>query len=364
MADPSRVREAVAWYSKRRFVYEALAKKVESIIRELLESENVSYHSVTCRAKSIPRYEEKAAKEKYKDPVSEIYDMAGVRVITYTDSEVNRAHEIVEKSFELIQEHSMDKSEELGADRVGYRSIHCVGTLGKDRLKLPENQIFKDMAFEIQIRTILQHAWAEFEHDRNYAFSGVLPKGMRRRLSIAAGTLESVDREFDSLAKEIELYKQEVTMKTEIGDLSIPINSTSLKVYTSARFKPLIERGFGDYSSLDKTIIDELLDMRVDTLEKLESIIPKNYIPTRMKYEISKPPTFAYVIRDILMIHDIDGYFKKAWKEHWNWTDKSQLAFFRKFGIDFRRYVKEFHLIVSKWPPPTELMEARWSKVD
>lgn len=340
-----------------------LQKKTESTIKELLESEKVNYHSITSRGKSISRYEEKAAKDKYKNPISEIFDMAGIRIVTYIDSEARRANQIIGKAFEILPKHSIDKSEQLGIDRVGYRSIHSVGTLGKDRLKLPENQIFKGMTFEIQIRTILQHAWAEFEHDRNYAFSGVLPKDIRRRLAVAAGVLEFVDREFKSLAEEIDIYRREITTKTEKGDLDIPIDSTSLRAYLSGRFKPLIEQGFGDYSSLDAVIISELIDMGIDTLRKLDGIIPEKYVQTRLKYPISGPPSFAYAIRDILMISNIDGYFKKAWKKHWNWTDACQLHFFKEFGIDLSKFVKKYHLVVGRSPLPTTAMEARWERV-
>lgn len=46
MADPSEVKEAVDWYSKRRVVYEASANNLRSIIQELLESQSVTYHSI------------------------------------------------------------------------------------------------------------------------------------------------------------------------------------------------------------------------------------------------------------------------------------------------------------------------------
>jgi len=92
-------------------------------------------------------------------------DMAGIRVITYLDSDARKAAEIIKQLFEIVPGQSVDKAQELGTDRGGYRSIYVVGRLGQDRLALPENKKFENFCFEIQIRTILQHAWAEFEHD-------------------------------------------------------------------------------------------------------------------------------------------------------------------------------------------------------
>ena len=55
MADDSKVKEAVEWYSKTRGLYETLAKKVEITVREILKSKGVNYHSITSRPKSISR---------------------------------------------------------------------------------------------------------------------------------------------------------------------------------------------------------------------------------------------------------------------------------------------------------------------
>ncbi len=62
-----------------------------------------------------------------------------------------------------------------------------VAEIKDDRIILPEYQKFKDKKFEIQIRTILQHAWAEIEHDRDYKFTGELPINIKRRFRILAG---------------------------------------------------------------------------------------------------------------------------------------------------------------------------------
>ena len=336
-----KVKEAVEWYSKNRALYQALAKRVESIVRQILEFQKINYHSITSRAKTMDSYKRKASSEKYQEPLSEIKDMTGIRVITYTDSDAKKVAEIANEVFDIYPEHTIDKTEELGIDRVGYRSIHCVGTLGKERLKLPENKIFKDMCFEIQIRTMLQHAWAEFEHDRNYKFAGVLPKEVRRRLSILAGNLELIDREFDNISKDIDAYAINVGKKAELGDLSEPINSTSLMAYMNRRFKPLIEKGVTPDLVDDAVIIEELHGMGINTLEELEKVIPKDFMEKKSKY-ISEGATFMGLLRSILMIHDIDTYFQKAWKETWGSIHPETVLFLKEYEIDFKEYSKRY----------------------
>lgn len=345
MINPQKVEKAVEWYSKNRVIYQALARKVESIIREILESKSINYHSITSRAKTISSYKEKASKEKYKDPRSEIKDMAGVRVISYANSDAITISKIIKETFEIDPKYTVDKTEELGVDRVGYRSIHCVGTLGKERLKLPENKIFKDMCFEIQVRTILQHAWAEFEHDRNYKFRGILPKDIRRRVSIVAANLELADREFDSISEAIDMYARDVGKRSELGDLSIPINSTSLTAYMNKVFKPLVKQGVRPQLLFDDTIIEELQDMGIDTLEELNSIIPRDFNKIKSRY-LLKEENFGSILRDILIIHDAEAYFKKAWREKWDGISKLTVSLYADYGIDFSKYVKIYGLDV------------------
>lgn len=348
MADDLKAKEAVEWYSKNRVVYEALAEKVKSIIREILDSKNINYHSITCRAKSIARYEEKASGEKYKKPLSEIMDMAGIRVVTYTNSDAREIPEIVKEAFNIYPEHSLDKAEELGVDRVGYRGIHYVGDLGKARCKLLENRFFKGRVFEIQIRSMLQHAWAEFEHDRNYKFAGVLPEEIQRRLFIAAGNLESVDREFDNLSREIDEYDTDIKESIEKGDLSEPINSASLKLYMNKRFESLINEGIVEPTlARDHLIIEELLNMGIDNLETLDRMFPKDYERKARTAYVKGKINFTGILVDVLLIHDADAYFKKAWNDNWQGIRNDAVSLLQSYGVDMYKYGKRYNLNVS-----------------
>lgn len=343
MSLSSDVQTTVDWYNAMRPLYEALARKAKSIVREILESSNLNYHSITSRAKSIDSYKRKAVSAKYKDPGSEIFDMAGIRVIMYTDSDAKAVYHIVKDTFKIRPEHTINKSDELGVDRVGYRSIHCVGTLGKHRIKLPEYRVFKGMCFEIQIRTILQHAWAEFEHDRNYKFRGVLPTSVQRRFSILAGNLELIDREFDLISAEIDSYAQEIGRRTDLGELDVPIDSTSLREFLSRRFEALVKRGVRADLADDKNTIEQIHDMGINTLQKFDDLIPEDYIEIKLLH-FEPPENFHSLIVDILIIHDIEAYFAKAWKHKWAGTFASDIPVYSHYGIDFKKYAEMYDI--------------------
>ncbi|MDQ0496804.1 RelA/SpoT domain-containing protein [Paenibacillus brasilensis] len=141
--------EIIKWYVNVRPTYKNLASKVESIIREVLNSSGISYYTVSSRAKDIESFSKKASKEKYKNPKKEIKDMAGIRIITFVKSEVLQCCDIIKPLFDIDPDHSVDKTKELGNDKVGYRSIHYVAKLTDERLGLPEYSVFKELTFEI-----------------------------------------------------------------------------------------------------------------------------------------------------------------------------------------------------------------------
>jgi ppGpp synthetase/RelA/SpoT-type nucleotidyltranferase len=353
MESKPKVKEAVEWYIQNMGIYEALCKRVESIIKEVLDLEKINYYSGTSRAKSIESYRLKATKPKYRDPRSEIMDMAGLRVITYTDSDAKRVFEVIKGTFELFPTLSSDKTEELGVDKVGYRSLDCIATLGKERLELPENRLFKNLRFEIQIRTILQHAWAEFEHDRNYKFKGLLPKDLRRRLALIAGSLESIDREFDNLSKEIDAYSNEVEQRTNKGDLAIPIDSVSLTAFLNEKLRDLVKEGIVKPDLLlGEVTIEELSAMGIDSLKKLDDIIPKDFAERARSFylafqqRIEDQSSFSSIIIDILIIYDADLYFQKAWNNRWQCIDWETVELICAYGIGFEKYRSEYNLDV------------------
>jgi len=132
--------------------------------------------SVSFRVKTEASFLAKVRKKRYKDPKSDCTDLLGIRIITYLEDDVHRAAAILKNSFSVDSSKSVDKRTPIEVDRVGYRSLHFVATLGAQRSALPEYSRFEKNVFEIQIRTVLQHAWAEIEHDRNYKFSSSLPR--------------------------------------------------------------------------------------------------------------------------------------------------------------------------------------------
>ena len=101
--------------------------------------------------------------------------MAGVRIIAYFPSDVDKIVPLIEKEFNIESKHSMDKRLSSDPAIFGFASVHFVVEFRHEILKLPEYAPFGKMKCEIQVRTVLQHAWAEIEHNIVYKSPGEIP---------------------------------------------------------------------------------------------------------------------------------------------------------------------------------------------
>ena len=149
-------------YRNKCALYENFTKKIEALTKELISIKGMRVHPISSRTK-----EETSLKNKVARPgggystLNDVTDITGVRVITFFDGDVDAVAEVIEKEFDIDVENSVDKRKLMDPDRFGYLSLHYVAKLSAARLQLSEYKQFSDCNFEIQIRSILQHTWAE-----------------------------------------------------------------------------------------------------------------------------------------------------------------------------------------------------------
>lgn len=338
---------AIEEYVRIRPLYQRLSNKVALIVEELLELKKINFHAITFRAKTVDSFAEKIKKPKYKDPLNELTDLAGIRIIGYVEDDVKQICQIIEELFDYDPHNSLDKSLELGVDKVGYKSVHYICSLSKERISLPEYERFKNMKFEIQIRTILQHSWAEIEHDKNYKFSGELPPDIQRRFKLVAGSLELADREFNQLSTDIDNYAKSVKKSTERGELKIKINSTALKHYLTTKFKDLIKLGIlqPDFngSENESVILEELRSFGVDTLEDLDKIIDKNLAKT-IKDKLDNNNLLG-LSRLIMLSADFKKYFENSFNGQWSGLADGHELVLLELGVNAKEIEKYLYEI-------------------
>lgn len=336
----------VAWYANHEQIYKSLAEIIAATLKALLKHNKIDYVDTPHRAKAVDSFQEKIRRKKYKDPKSEMTDLAGIRVIAYIEADVARVSKLIQSSFNVHEEFSVDKTTDLGEDRFGYRSVHYVCDIGQNREALPEFSPYKGLLFEIQVRTALQHTWAEIEHDRSYKFSGDLPPKIKRRFHLVAGLLELADREFDELTKEIDSYTTEIHRKADSGNLNIELNSTSILEFIGIR----LSRHQPKYSvvpiAITQELIEELNLFGVRSLKELDSILPESLINLEQKYQV-KNNSFG-LLRNAMMYADIRKYFQKSWRSSWTGFDERTIALLaEKYGQSvLKEIISEYDLDV------------------
>ncbi|GAB3868694.1 bifunctional ribonuclease/(p)ppGpp synthase [Nocardioides maradonensis] len=174
------------------------------LVTSILDDAGINYLTVTGRAKAVTSFAGKAVRTAhglplYTDPLREITDQIGTRVITYVHSDVQAVADLLGESFVVLDDRDMGQ-ETASEGRFGYASRHLL--IGVDpESGLPGYEGLQGLHAQVQIRTVLQHAWAEFEHDIRY--KGTIPDAhvpdFDRRFTLAAGLLELADREFSTI---------------------------------------------------------------------------------------------------------------------------------------------------------------------
>ena len=200
---------ALQRYASLRPSYEAFCRTIRQDLMERIAQRSIRIHSIEARAKTPENVERKilrilAAKRTsmaVEDPLRWVTDLAGVRVITFFPRTVSEIDAVIRERFFVLEKDN--KSETLQASgRFGYQSVHYLVELPPEEADRPDREGFRGLVAEIQVRTILQHAWAEIEHDIQYKSVRAMPASTRRRLAALAGLLEIADREFQAIQDE------------------------------------------------------------------------------------------------------------------------------------------------------------------
>ncbi len=202
--------ELLEIYKGRIDLYKNLESTINSLVRTLLSKEKIQYHQITTRVKTTSSLKKKIIDKNYKyDDLNQITDIVGLRIITYYEDEVDIIADVISKEFEIDLENSIDKRQKE-LDRFGYKSLHYICKFDKGRLGNREYSDYADIPFEIQIRTILQHSWAEIEHDIGYKGERQIPDFLRRDFYRIAALLESADIGFQSIKEKLSEYQAKV----------------------------------------------------------------------------------------------------------------------------------------------------------
>lgn len=207
---------------------EQLAEQVSSMLLKALREQNIQLNTFERRVKTEDSLTGKLEKKgnKYRT-IYDITDLVGIRAVTYYTDDVDKVAAIAKQIFDIDWKNSVDKRKHQ-LDSFGYLSLHYICYLKEGPLR--------DIPFEIQMRTALQHVWSAIEHDIGYKGTVKLPPEFVRQFSRLAGMLEMADDEFSRLRTAMSEYRRQVHSLVKSGQFSeVSLSTESFRQFLELR---------------------------------------------------------------------------------------------------------------------------------
>ena len=202
--------------------FEEVRKTVHRTIKQTLDDAGLLVAAIESRVKTESSLEGKLELKgsKYQS-LKDLTDILGLRVITFYIDDVDKVASALERLFVIDWDNSIDKRKAHEIDSFGYLSLHYICSLPDFPYR-----------FEVQMRTLLQHAWANMNHDTGYKSGVEIPIRYRRSMSRLAGMLELVDEEFSKMRTELTDYRRQVQALVASGNLDeVPLDGDTFRSY-------------------------------------------------------------------------------------------------------------------------------------
>jgi ppGpp synthetase/RelA/SpoT-type nucleotidyltranferase len=279
--------EAVQRYAAMQPELRVAADQFVALVTALLDDAGINYVSVTGRAKSVASFAGKAERTVdgeplYSDPLTQITDQIGVRVVTYLHEDVTAVAGLLAEQFTVLDDRDMGQ-ETAQQGRFGYASRHLLVAVDAAKGVPAAYESLRGRSASVQVRTILQHAWAEFEHDVRY--KGTIPEehvpDLDRRFTLAAGLLELADREFSAIRDRLQATMGHQRLEAHADDPRI--SASDLATFLSGQFQDAGWSRTDHYAWISGL----LLELGITSLEELEGLLSSIDTPginARMAY--------------------------------------------------------------------------------
>lgn len=181
-----------------------IAISLRSYLKEVLV-DVARIDAISTRAKSPSSFTAKAMKQddegnrKYNNPLVQIQDQVGARVNVLFLSDVPNVKSAIQDYFHAVEWTQKKPDSDM---EFSYFGEHYI-------LKIPDDAIPEGLEesapefFELQIKTLFQHAWSETSHDIGYKAPRELNSMERRKMAFSAAQAWGADQIFSELESDI-----------------------------------------------------------------------------------------------------------------------------------------------------------------
>ena len=190
-----------AEYRERYPALKKLAERLEEHLSGIVEP-YPRVDRVIARAKTVESFLAKAAKteagkRKYTDPLAQIQDQVGARLVTFYQTDVEPLRGRVLEFLGAIEDKQVVPD---SVREFGYEGHHFILFIPEDVFDDSIDREASPTFFELQIKTLFQHAWGEADHDLAYKPSEPLSPEDRRKVAFTAAQAWGADNIFSELA--------------------------------------------------------------------------------------------------------------------------------------------------------------------
>ncbi|AVD83877.1 MULTISPECIES: GTP pyrophosphokinase family protein [Pseudomonas] len=249
----------------------AWGELVKKSIKRISKDHDIKLQILSLRVKDIDSAIGKLARKSYTNPLQEMTDLVGVRAVCLLSADVEILCQAITATsgWEIQKSRDTSKEYEEAPDKFGYQSHHFE-IRPKTDLELGGSKISKTTCCELQIRTLMQHAYAEVVHDSIYKSSWKAPTRAVRFVSSSAALIETADHLFcetmNILESESKIRGSLLEELTDIYDSTI----------TTSKFKD---------QKFNMLVLDNLSDViNEDTLDNVRHLLgDRAYITERIK---------------------------------------------------------------------------------
>ncbi|WP_339079057.1 RelA/SpoT domain-containing protein [Pseudomonas sp. TMP9] len=258
-----------------------VAQKIEALLRA--DGLPVSFIKipVTPRVKAPESALGKLGRKGYTDPLRQMTDLVGVRFVVLLAEEVDLVCDAIQRETSWDANVSRDVEEEIKKNTkiFDYQSQHFE-VRPREPMVLDGETISTDMCCEVQVRTLLQHAYAEMVHDNIYKPSGLVPVKAERYVARSMALMETTD----------ELFSQTMGCLKEANAPRVELLKDITAIYR--------DKVGGQYLAADDksaiVLIDEFRERLSDGLASdIRALLEcKKYIPLQITKRAASVPLF------------------------------------------------------------------------
>ena len=281
-----------------------VAQKIEESLKSAGFSETFIKIPVKPRVKTIESALGKLGRKGYTNPRQQMTDLVGIRFVVLLSEEMKIVCKAIQDEDSWDTSLSRDIEEEIKKNTkiFDYQSQHYE-VRPRESMILDGETITPDMCCEVQVRTLLQHAYAEMVHDNIYKPTGLVPIKAERHVARSMALMETTD----------ELFSQTMGYLKDANTPRVEFLQDITSVYR--------DKIGGQYLAADDksapVLIDEFREQLSNGLaSNISALLDcKKYIPLQIKNRAASVPLFnqaaVLFVYWLALNHDTDDLMRR-----------------------------------------------------